>query len=257
MSRGMRRRMGVALALVPALGLAGCAPVDVPPDPRNGFFDAFFVYPISLLIDWFGALSGSYAVAILAVTVIVRVLILPLVFNQYKNMAKMQKLQPEVQKIREKYQKDPEKMQRELLKLFQAHDVSPMGGFWPLIVQMPVFIALYDAVRRSPHIKSAHFLWLELGSRDPTFVLPLVAALAQLLTVYVTQKINPMPQGAPQMRLMLVLFPLMTFFITLSLPAALPLYWTFSSLFTLVQTFLFKDLLRAGRVGSEEPSVRR
>ncbi|MBE3597095.1 MAG: membrane protein insertase YidC [Hydrogenibacillus sp.] len=233
--------------------------MDVPPDPRNGFFDAFFVYPISLLIDWLqSVLWGSYGLAILAVTILVRLLILPLTVNQYKNMAKMQKIQPEMLKIREKYKKDPEKMQKEMMRLFQEYDVNPMGSYFPLLAQAPVFFALFSAVRRSPHIKTASFLWLELGVRDPYYVLPVLAAIVTFLSMWVSQRLNPMVQNNAQMTLMLIIMPLVTLFVTLSFPSALQLYWIYSSAFTVVQTWLLKDLVRAMRPApKEEDTVKR
>lgn len=240
--------------------LSGCN-MNAAPDPRNGFWDAFFVYPITLLIEWFHALLwGSYGLAILAVTIIIRLLLLPLAVKQTKSMAEAQKLQPEIMKIREKYKKEPQKMNEAVMKLYQEHDVNPMAGCLPTLVQLPILFGLYHAVLRDPNIKAGQFLWLALGSPDHFFILPILAGLSQFFSLYVTYKVNPMyqtgamPQAASQMKMMMVIMPFFIIFIAWNLPSALPLYWVYTNLMTALQAVLLRNYYHIPKV--EEASSK-
>lgn len=247
-----KRHALLALMLLGVAFLGGCgAPADVPPDPRNGFLDAFFVYPIYLLLDWFASiLWGSYGLSILAVTVVVRLLLLPFAVKQYQSTMQIQEFQPEIQKIQEKYRKDPERLRQELVKFYAEHDINPASGCLPLLLQFPVIIGLYDAIRRSPHIHGASFLWFPLGTPDPLYILPVLAGLATLATSELqfrySQKVSPVKMTKDQLAMqrgMLYLSPALVFFFALGLPSAVSLYWVMTNLFSLVQTYLVYELI--------------
>lgn len=124
-------------------------------------------------MDWFADLLwGEYGLAILAVTIIIRLIILPLTLKQYKSSKRMQEIQPELKKIKEKYKDDAKKRQEETMKLFQKEGVNPLAGCLPLVVQMPILIALYNAIMRNQHIGEHSFLWMRLGTKDPYYILP-------------------------------------------------------------------------------------
>ncbi|OGX61618.1 MAG: hypothetical protein A2189_00710, partial [Paenibacillus sp. RIFOXYA1_FULL_44_5] len=198
-----------------------------------GLWDKYAVYPLSQILDWFAhAFGGSYGLAILVVTIGVRLLLLPLTIKQYSSSKKMQDLQPELKKIKEKHKDDAKKQQEETMKLFQTNGVNPLAGCFPLIVQMPVFIALYNAVMRNDQIKHHTFLWMHLGSADPYYILPLVAAI----TTFLQQKMMS-SQMNPQMRSMMYIYPVLIFVMAMNFAAALPLYWIYSNIFTIVQTY--------------------
>lgn len=208
-------------------------PRDNPIDPSNGIWDKYFVNPLSVSMDWFASfLFDSYGLSILVVTIIIRCLILPLTLKQYRSSKKMQALQPDLKKLKEKYKDDTKKQQEETMKLFQQHGVNPLAGCFPLLVQMPVLIALYHAIMRNEHITSHTFLWLELGAKDPYFILPLLAAA----TTYIQQKMMSATMPA-QMKALMVIFPVLIFVMAMNFASALPLYWVFSNLFTIVQTY--------------------
>jgi len=267
MRRSSTRRALMALVLIGVAFLGGCgAPVDVPPDPRNGFLDAFFVYPIYLLLDWFASiLWGSYGLSILAVTVVVRLLLLPFAVKQYQISMRIQEFQPEIQKIQEKYRKDPDRLRQELVKFYADHEINPASGFLPLFLQLPVIIGLYDAILRSPHIHGASFLWFPLGTPDPLYVLPVLAGLVTLVMSEVqfryTQKVSPVKLTKEQLamqRWMLYLSPAVVFFFALSLPSAVSLYWVMTNLFSLFQTYLIYELfLLRGRREKGSPKEGR
>lgn len=231
----MSRRLklsGLLFAVI--LLIAGCS-VDpnVNPVDNEGFWDRYFVYPLSVTLDWFSQ-YGGYGVSILVVTIIIRTLILPLSIKQYRSSKKMQALQPELIKIREKYKNNPQKQQEEMVKLYQIHGVNPLSGCLPLFIQMPILIALYHAIMRNYDIYSADFLWLQLGEKDPYYILPLLAAL----TTYLQQKvITASTPAQPQMQTLMGIFPILIFVMSMNFASALPLYWVYSNIYTLVQSY--------------------
>lgn len=233
-----RRRLKLGALFFLTLMLAGCSEADLPPiNPNGGFWDRFFVYPLSASMDWFAShLWGQYGLSILIVTIIIRFLILPLSIKQYRSSRKMQEIQPELLKIREKYKDNLQKQQEEMMKLYQREGVNPMAGCLPLLIQMPILIALYNAIMRNEEIRQHAFLWMQLGQPDPFFILPLLAALTTYLQQKVMQaqmKNNPMPQ----MKVLFVILPVLIFVMAMNFASALPLYWIYSNIFTIVQTY--------------------
>lgn len=209
-----------------------------PIDPQRGFWDRYFVFPLSWLLDHSAALlAGNYGLAILAVTIIIRLAVLPLMIKQLKSSRAMQAIQPELQRLRERYKNNQQKLQEETVKLFQKHNVNPLAGCLPVLIQMPILLAFYQAIMRNEHVRTHDFLWMALGSPDPYFILPLLAAL----TTYLQSKMigAGMPQN-PQMQMMLYIMPLMILIIAITLPSALSLYWVFGNIFTIIQTFFIK-----------------
>jgi YidC/Oxa1 family membrane protein insertase len=224
-----------AVALL-ALLAAGCS-VDPQTNPvdNEGFWDRYFVNPLSVTLDWFADLAwGAYGISILIVTVIIRTLILPLAIKQYRSSKAMQALQPELNKLREKYKDNQQKLQEETMKLFQKHGVNPLAGCMPVLIQMPILIALYQAIMRNPEIYNHGFLWLQLGERDPYYILPVIAAFTTFLQQKLMMSYQP---PAPQMQILLVIFPILIFVMSMSFPAALPLYWVYSNIYTIVQSY--------------------
>lgn len=223
--------------LLLVLFLSGCSSTmsKLPPaGERHGFWVTYCVGPLSDLLDWFAdILFDQYGLAILLLTLIVRFLILPLTLKQYRSSKQMQALQPELKKMKEKYKDDVKKQQEETMKLFQQHGVNPLAGCFPLIVQMPILIALYQAIMRNETIKEHAFLWLKLGEPDHLYILPVIAAL----TTYLQQKVMA-TQMNPQMKALMFIFPIMIFFMSLNFASALPLYWVYTNTFTVVQSYL-------------------
>lgn len=203
---------------------------------EGNFFKRFLVYPLALSLDTFADwLWGQYGLSILVVTIIIRIIVLPLNLKQYRSSKAMQALQPELKKIQEKYKDDRQKQQEETMKLFQTHGVNPLSGCLPLLVQMPILIALYYAIMLNQDIRTHTFLWLELGAKDPYYILPALAAL----TTWIQQKVmmRYSPAMNPQMQSIMIIFPILIFVMSMSFPSALPLYWLYSNLFTIVQTY--------------------
>lgn len=231
--------------------LTGCTEVNKPiTSESEGFWNEYIVYPLSMFIVKVAeTLGGSYGLAIIVVTLIIRLLILPLMIKQTKSSKAMQALQPEMQKLREKYsskdQKTQQKLQQETMALFQQHGVNPLAGCFPLIIQMPILIGFYHAISRTREIANHDFLWFDLGSPDPIYLLPLIAGA----TTFIQQKI--MMAGTanqnPQMAMMLWIMPVMIIVFAINFPAALSLYWVVGNIFMIVQTYFIKgpDLKKA------------
>lgn len=236
-----RKKSLIVLALLAVtIVLSGCSPdimaTTETEDLKEGnIFKRYLVYPLSLsldtIADW---LWGQYGLSILVVTIIIRFIVLPLNLKQYKSSKAMQKLQPELKKIQEKYKDDRQKQQEETMKLFQLHGVNPLSGCLPVLVQMPILIALYYAIMWNPDIRTHNFLWLELGAKDSLYILPLLAALTTWIQQKVMAQYSPMN---PQMQSIMIIFPILIFVMSMSFPSALPLYWVYSNLFTIVQTY--------------------
>ncbi|MEI5908400.1 YidC family membrane integrase SpoIIIJ [Bacillus spongiae] len=241
----MSKKLLTLIALIGVMTLlAGCTEYNQPITPESkGIWNEFFVYPLSWLITTFADIfSGSYGWAIVVVTIIIRLVILPLMIKQTKNAKAMQALNPEMQKLREKFSsKDAQtqqKLQQETMALFQKHGVNPLAGCLPLIVQMPILIAFYHAIVRTEMISEDTFLWFDLGQPDPIYVLPLIAGL----TTFIQQKM--MSAGTanqnPQMAMLIWIMPIMIIIFAINFPAALSLYWVVGNIFMIVSTYFIK-----------------
>ncbi|SEC30930.1 membrane protein insertase YidC [Paenibacillus sp. GP183] len=231
----MTRRIYLpALFFTMILVLSGCSTPTGPIDPAKAdFFSKYFVYPLSETLDWFAShLWGQYGLSILAVTIIIRFIILPLTLKQYRSSKRMQDLQPEMKKLKEKYKDDAKKQQEETMKLFQSNGVNPLAGCFPILVQMPILIALYQSIMRNQQIHQHTFLWLNLGQPDHFYILPAIAAL----TTFIQQKFMSTQMNA-QMQSLMFIFPVLIFVMSMNFASALPLYWVYSNIFTIVQSY--------------------
>lgn len=254
----MRRNVFILIALIGLIALlSGCTQVNEPINAEStGIWNEYFVYPLSLLITYFSNLfNSSYGLAIVVVTIIIRLVLLPLNIKQLKSSQAMQDIQPELKKIQEKYSskdaKTQQKLQQETMALFQKHGVNPLAGCLPILVQMPILIAMYHAIMRTTAIKQGNFLWFELGTSN------IILALIAGLTTFIQQKIimadTPAPtQGPNPMAIMLYIMPVMITVFATALPAALPLYWIVGNLFMIAQTILIrKPLMGDANTGGE------
>ncbi len=223
--------------------LSGCTQVNEPINAEStGIWNQYFVYPLSIVITFFANnFNGSYGLAIVVVTLIVRMFLVPLNVKQVKSSMAMQKVQPEIKELQKKYsskdQATQQKLQQETMALFQKHGANPLAGCLPIFVQMPVFIALYHAIMRTEAIKTGSFLWFELGSTDP--ILPLVAGTATFLQQKLMMADNPASDN-PQMKIMLYMMPIMITIFAFFFPAALALYWVVGNVFMVAQTLLIR-----------------
>jgi len=197
-----------------------------------GWF-SFIARGMSWLLRTIYGFIGNWGVAIILLTLLVRVLLLPFVIPQFRNMAKQRALKPEIDKINELYKDDREKKGAAMMELWRKHKVNPLGGCLPVLLQMPIFFALYQTLSTSIELYHAPFVlwWTDLSSPDPLYVLPIV--LGALM--FIQQKLTPVQMDATQAKVMLYAMPLMMTFFMLLLPTGLCLYMVTSSAIGITQ----------------------
>lgn len=178
----------------------------------------------------------SYALAIILLTLLLKLALFPLTQKQMKSMKAMQRLQPKLKEIQEKYkQKDPKKMQELTMQMYKDNNVNPLAGCLPLIVQMPILIALFKAllVFEFKDPEHAGFLWItSLSHTDPLYILPVLAGLTTFMQAKLTTSMADQTQ-----RMMLFLMPVFIIWISTTVPSGLVLYWIFFNLAGFVQQY--------------------
>ena len=177
-------------------------------------------------------ITGSWGFAIIGLTLLVKVVLFPLNQRSMKSMRAMSALKPEMEKIKEKHKGDQQRQNEETMRLFREHNVNPAGGCLPMLLQMPIWIALYRALWASVDLYQQEFLWIsDLTTRDPYWILP----IALVVGMFLQQKTMPSSMDAAQQRIMLYTMPLFFGFMMAALPAGLCLYILANTLLTIVQ----------------------
>lgn len=191
---------------------------------------------ISLLINWVAGWVGhDYGLALIIVTVFIRLLTMPLMLKSLRNTKKMQTLQPRMAELKAQYGKEPQQYQQQVMALYKTENVNPFAGCMPMIVQMVVLMILYRGIYTDmPMLHSSFLIW-KLGVPDPTYILPVLAGA----TSFLQQKVS-MVQTDPSQKMIMYIFPVMIFFLALHYLAALALYWVFSNVFTIVQMYFIR-----------------
>jgi YidC/Oxa1 family membrane protein insertase len=193
---------------------------------------AIIAWPLFWLLEKFHALSGNWGVAIILLTVLIKIIFFPLSAASYKSMAKMKLVTPRLTKIREMYGHDRQKMNQAMMELYKTEKINPLGGCFPILVQIPVFIALYWTLLAAIELRHAPFmLWIhDLSALDPYYVLPILMTV----TMVVQTKLNPVPPDPVQaqvMKFMPFVFSIFFFFF----PAGLVLYWLVNNILSILQ----------------------
>ncbi|WEV56959.1 membrane protein insertase YidC [Ligilactobacillus acidipiscis] len=248
-----------ALSLVLVLSACSTDPVN---SQSTGFWDHYiiwnFVRAIKALSNLFG---GSYGWGIIIFTIIVRIIILPLMFYQMKSSRKTMDLQPQLKELQAKYpdrdQDSMRAMQEEQRKLYAEAGVNPVAGCLPLLVQMPVLLALYQAIFRSQELKTGTFMWMQLGDKDPYFVLPVLAAIFTFATSKLSMMSQPDTGQKGMTAAMTYGMPLMIFITALNVPAALSLYWVITNAFSVGQTLLINNPFKINRERAEKEQAKK
>jgi len=205
-----------------------------------GWFSAI-AKPLLYTLKFFYRYVGNYGIAIIIITVILKGLFFPLTHKSYKSMKGMQKIQPEMNKIREKFKNDRDAMNKAVMELYRDHKVNPLGGCLPMIVQIPVFFALYKALMFSIELRHApFFFWItDLSDKDPYYVTPIIMGI----TMFVQQKMTPSQMDPVQQKMMLAL-PVVFTFMFLSFPSGLVLYWLVNNILTIGQQAYINKLVK-------------
>ncbi|MEE4281226.1 MAG: membrane protein insertase YidC [Pseudomonadales bacterium] len=191
--------------------------------------------PLFWLLNKIYALVANWGVAIILLTVVVKLAFFKLSATSYRSMARMRKVQPKMMDIREQYAEDKQKQSQAMMELYRKEKVNPMGGCLPILVQMPVFIALYWVLMESVELRHAPFaLWIDdLSVMDPYFVLPIMMGAS----MWFMQKLNPPPTDPMQAKIMQWLPIVFTFFF-LWFPSGLVLYWVVNNLLSMAQQYV-------------------
>ena len=205
----------------------------------------FLARPMVRFLVWLNSIFHSYGIAIIVLTLLVRLIFWPITQKANTSMRKMSKLKPKMDEIREKYKSNPQEMNMRMMELYRVEKVSPLGGCLPILLQIPVFFALYSALDSSVELRQVSFLWctdlarpdlvgpqINLPFFGPTGLHPLVIAMTLLMVLQ--QKMTPSNMDPAQQKVML-LMPVIMLFMLYNLPSGLTLYWTVSQVFSILQ----------------------
>ena len=206
-------------------------------------FDTFVTLPMQQALTFFYTLTQkagfpSYGIAIIMLTAAIKLLLYPLTVKQVKSMKAVQEIQPKVKALQEKYKDNKEKLQSEIADLYKANKVNPLSGCLPLIVQMPLLMGIFFAIKEYQYQGPTKFLWIESLQQgtslsdpsDPFFIIPLLCAV----TTYVQQK-QTTTELTQQNKMMLIFMPVFIGYITITFPAGLGIYWVVSNLVQILQ----------------------
>ncbi|MEZ0324204.1 MAG: membrane protein insertase YidC [Hydrogenothermaceae bacterium] len=204
-----------------------------------GFF-GIFGKPLFLLLHFFYQYIPNWGVAIIILTVLIRILFFPLNHKSLKAMKKMADLAPEMEKLKKKYAKDPQKLQEEIMKLYAQAGANPLSGCLPILVQIPIFIALYNVLMVTVELKGAPFiLWIkDLSDKDPYYILPILMGLSMVAQQFIT------PSSDKNQRIIMYVMAAVFTFMFLNFPSGLVLYWLTNNILGLIQSFIVNKTMK-------------
>ena len=199
--------------------------------------------PLYMLLKWIHGIVGNWGLAIMGITLVVKIALFQLNAKAFKSMAKMRKFGPEMARLKELHGDDRQKMSQEMMKLYSKEKINPIGGCLPILLQMPVFIALYWVLMESVELRHAPFFGYiqDLSQMDPYFILPILMGV----TMFLQQLLNPTPPDPMQARIMKMLPIIFTFFF-LWFPAGLVLYWLMNNTLSIIQQYIINKQIAAG-----------
>lgn len=209
----------------------------------------FIARPLLSLLNLLHLVTGNYGIDIILLTILVKLVFFPLSIKSFKSMAAMQKLQPQLEQLRTQYQDDREALNREMMEMYRRHKINPLGGCLPLLIQLPVFIGLYQALMMAIELRQAPFFgWIQdlsMPDRLGTFVVPFVdppgiPVLTILMggTMIMQQAMTPMP-GDPMQQKIMMIMPLIFTVMFVNFPAGLVLYWLVNNVLSIAQQYAY------------------
>jgi YidC/Oxa1 family membrane protein insertase len=203
-----------------------------------GWF-TFISKPLFSVLQWLHNLVGNWGWAIVLVTLLIKLILFPLSYKGMMSMQKLKDLAPQIKELKEKYGKDPQKMNAKMMEMYKKHGANPMGGCLPMILQIPIFFAIYRVLLNAVELQGAEWtLWItNLSLKDPFFVLPVLMGAS----MWYQQKITPNTMTDPMQQKIFQWLPavMTVFFVTF--PAGLVLYWLINNLFTIAQQFVINN----------------
>ncbi len=226
-----------------------------------GMFD-FIAQLLLQMLEFFYHIGHNWGIAIILLSVAIYVILFPLSIKQLRSMKQMQELQPKIEELRKTYKDNPQRLNKEIMELYRRYKINPLGGCLPVLLQIPVFFALYQVLIRSVALKGAEFLWIkDLSVPDKIISLPgtypLVGSSINILPVLMSismffqQKLSSatqMSSSSEQQKMMLILFPIIFVFIFYNMPAGLVLYWLVNNILMLAQQVRMNRISRAATV---------
>ncbi|MHC9533592.1 membrane protein insertase YidC [Dellaglioa sp. BT-FLS60] len=259
----MKKKSKRFLVLFSMLGLmlvlAGCSTTPIT-ENSTGIWDGGIILSFSRAIIFLSKLfGGNYGVGIIIFTIIIRVILLPLMIYQTRSMRKTAEVQPQLKALQAKHSgKDAatvQKLREEQQKLYAEAGINPVAGCLPLLVQMPILLALYQAILRTNVLKTGEFLWLQLGDKDPYFILPILAAI---LTYFVSKLgVMAQPEANSMSSIMVYGTPVMILVTAINLPSALSLYWVITNAFSVGQTLMINNPFKITREREEKVRLEK
>lgn len=205
----------------------------------------FFAKPLFVLLEYLYDLCGNWGWAIVLLTLIVRIVLYPLTYRGMMSMQKLKDLAPKMKDLQTRYKDDPQKLQIHMMDLYKKHGANPLGGCLPLLLQIPVFFAIYRVLHNAVELKSsAWILWInDLSAIDPYFVLPVLMGAS----MYLSQKLTPSNFTDPMQEKIFKMLPIIftIFFIIFPFPAGLVLYWTINNVFSIIQQILLNKVMES------------
>lgn len=249
--KNVKRLIAVLSIVAIAFVLTGCASTatgqQAPISHTSGnWWDRWIVYYVSEFLLWLAKLLGNnYGWTIIVFTIIIRIILLPLNAISINSTRKMQEIQPQVNELRKKYPgRDTESRQllsQETNKLYKEAGVNPYTGCLPMVIQLPVMYALYQAIWRTPQLQNGHFLWMDLGKPDPYYIMPILAMVFTFIATYISQMSTPRSAQNGMTKVMTYGMSLMVGVMAIGFQSAITLYWVISNLFQAVQTFILQN----------------
>ncbi len=194
-----------------------------------------------LFIQFLYKFVSNYGVAIIILTILIKILFWPLGNISYKSMKEMQKIQPKIAELREKYKNDQAKLGQETMALYKSHKVNPFGGCLPILIQIPVFIGLYNTLLYAIELRHSPLFWWiqDLSAKDPYYITPIVMGATQ----FIQQKMTP-TVGDPMQAKIMLMMPIIFTFIFLNFPSGLVVYWLLNNIISIgQQVYINKKLV--------------
>jgi YidC/Oxa1 family membrane protein insertase len=184
----------------------------------------------------------NWGISIILFVVLVRLILFPLTYRGMVSMYKLKELSPKMQELKAKYSKDPQKFQMKMMELYKKEGANPLGGCLPMLLQIPIFFAIYRVLINAIELKGASFLWInDLSSMDPYFILPVLMGL----TMYLHQKITPNNFTDPMQEKIFKFLPVIFTFFFFSFAAGLVLYWTINNILSFLQQLVINKKMEA------------
>ncbi|HUU50666.1 MAG TPA: membrane protein insertase YidC [Nitrospinota bacterium] len=201
-----------------------------------GWF-SFLSLPLLVALRFLNGLIGNYGFAIIILTILIKIVFYPLTEKSFKSMQAMQKIQPKMKALQEIYKNDKQRLNQEIMSLYKQNKVNPAGGCLPMLIQVPIFIALYEVLLYSIDVRQTPFiLWInDLSAKDPYYVFPILMGIS----MYVQQKMTP-TAGDPRYAQIMNFMPIVFTFMFLNFPVGLVIYWLVNNLLTIFQQYIIK-----------------